>query len=352
MAVFNFRRNSISKKSSTENASEKPETIPEESTSTEAQVHSEETQAVQELSEPKPESLKSQTVAHITSYPLIRESLDVVEAIPGVRVVKLKTESLADPIVGFLFHNGFIQPIFKAVDDFGNQTLGTIDNFVPSIKTTGYIEVGEMAKAPFVYADDTIRAVVVATNDAIDVNILEPTKKLVHDTRAYYNKNIYDTKGKPLLRSSVDPVFRPINQAVDEFISTHLPREGEAISQEFSSEIERNLWLTWDLKKRSIPVIAGKINEAICSPFTYSKHVLDVYNDNLNKQEQKSVSSSIVATYNSSLDLVEEAWSKVTDSTWNKVFKKGKVEQSTVISNAEPIEPITTVEVVNGTTQS
>jgi sporulation-specific protein 4 len=283
---------------------------------------------------------KFQTTTHIASYPLIRETLNLVETIPGVRVLKVTTQSLADPIVGFVFFNGLIQPIVKTIDDFGVQTLGTVDSFVPCITTVGYNEVGELIKSPFISTDQTVRAVVVSTNDAFDFNIKEPTKKLVHTARGYYNAHVYDTQGKPLLRSSVDPIFRPINRAVDEFISKNLPEGGQPVSKDFSSEVERNFWLTWDLNKRSIPVITGKINEVFMAPCTYTKHALDVFHDNLNRQEKKTVGSSIIATYNSSIDLAEEAWTKVADSTWKKAFK-GKnettAESEPVIAQAEVI---------------
>lgn len=272
-----------------------------------------------------------QTSDRLKSYPLLKEASDSFNEFGIIKAIKNSSVPVFKPIGEFINSQSLLRPIVQTVDGVGVSTLNGIERVVPCFKTMTSDDVLVGIKTPIVRADQTVKGAVTATSDCVENNIVSPTRKLVRDSRAFYNEKLYDTKGKPLLRSSFDPVFRPINYQLENFTLTNLP-EGEPVMVEYSSEVERNVYLSINFVDRLIPAVENKIVGCLMVPCNYTTHVVEVYNENLNKELELSVNSSIKAIYNTTVELTNEAISEST-SLWRKVWN-GK---DPAVSPGEPI---------------
>ncbi|CCH43400.1 Sporulation-specific protein [Wickerhamomyces ciferrii] len=264
-----------------------------------------------------------QTSEHLKSYPLIKEAVDmeIVKAIRGTSNPILK------PVGEWLHSQSFLKPIIRNTDGVVVSTLDKVEQTVPSIKTVTWKDVGDSIAYPFKQSSVAIETAKHSSGDFIGDKILLPTREYARKGRAYYNEHLYDTQGKPLLRSSLDPVCRPINYQIEDFTLKNFPK-GEPVSNDYSSEVERGLWLTYDLMERAIPVAEQEVFDGIMAPCNYTSHAFEVYNEHLAKQEGNIFNSSIQATYNTSVDLTNEVISETT-SAWNKIWKKSDEPSST-----------------------
>lgn len=295
---------------------------------------------VPEVSDPdaQEEPAACQTSDHMKTYPMVQETSTFVNEFPITKAIINTSSPIFKPVGEFIHSQSLLKPIVRTVDGFGVSTLTTAENWCPSIKSATWNDLLVSVKKPIVHTDEMIKNASIATNDCIENNVLTPTRKFVRDGRAYYNEHLYDTKGKPLLRSSLDPVFRPVNYQLENFTLTNLP-EGEPISTEYTSEIEKNVYLSINLVERSIPVIGNKVVETVMVPCNYTLHVFDVYNENLEKQGETPITSSVMATYNTSLDLTNEVSSEIV-SLWNKVWPKKEEEPSSPSAEEQDQPPV------------
>lgn len=282
---------------------------------------------------PEATATNCNTTAHLMSYPLVKETVELVEKIPGVSTI----ESASKPVAEFMHEQSLLKPAVDTIDKMGSSALEMTENVVPCMKTVGYEDIANTIEAPFIAASDGVKKCTQWTNETVEENVCSPSKQLIKDFRAYYNEHLYDTKGKPLLRSSMDPLVRPVNSYMESMAKNYLP-ETEPMTHEFSSEIEKNMFLSYDITKRSIPVVMNKKLEIVMSPYNYTMHAVDIFKDNWAKQSPGSIMSPLNATYNSSIDLASEAWTS-TMNVFNGVIWSKTVPESVT---AEVTEPETT----------
>lgn len=267
-------------------------------------------------------TISCQTSTHLKTYPLIQETNKFIDDFPITKAIKSTTFPTLKSIGGFAHSQSLLKPIITTVDELGESTLSTAENWMPCLKTAHWEDVLDTVKAPIISTDDAIKNAAIATNDCVEMRILTPTRTMVRNGRAYYNEHLYDTKGKPLIRSSLDPIFKPINHQIEIFTLKNF-QESEPISDEYTSEIERNLYLSIDLIDRSIPVVEKKIVDAVMIPCNMKSHAFDVYNENLTKQDGNTLASSMKATYNTSIDLSTEVWDETT-GLWKKIWNSDR----------------------------
>lgn len=64
----------------------------------------------------------------------------------------------------------------------------------------------------------------------------------------------------------------------------------------FSNEIDRSFALLWNLLTRLVPAGEEKIGTIISSPIVYTKHVLNVFNENLEEEKELRLKNSYNAS--------------------------------------------------------
>ncbi|KAH3686771.1 hypothetical protein WICPIJ_002250 [Wickerhamomyces pijperi] len=283
-----------------------------------------------EATEVEATATNCQTSAHLMQYPVIKSTVDLIEEIPGVKTAVDSTQHVAE-----LIHGQFLlKPVIETIDTTGNAALNTVDSIAPCLQTTDYETIGKAVQEPFVQANAAIKGATEYVHDTVDSVIVAPSVGFTHSAREYINKNIYDTQGKPIVRSAIDPLVRPYNNVIESITEKFFP-EGEAVSKDFKTEWDRKFPLEINLVKKVIPATADAATNVALAPYRYGSHVVDVVQQNLKKDQNKSVVSSLQALYQSKTDLTSEAWDHTVGAGYNHVF--GKKAEEAQEETEEPV---------------
>ncbi|AAS50898.2 ABR127Cp [Eremothecium gossypii ATCC 10895] len=245
------------------------------------------------------------TLTHIGTYPLVQQTKDILEHLPPARILAANTK----PIVVSVVHSkpvAIVRPVVNIADSVFDKTLSVTEKVVPSLKTKTYQRLGEEIMLPYTL---TKTVIVKTTNGTVSIAnnfVYEPAHENILKFRRYYNQRLIDTHGKPLIRGSLDFVVGPANRQYERLITRVLPEGKEVPVNGFSNEVDRSVALTFNLVSRLIPAAAKKTSRIIWSPWNYAKHVNDVFNENLDKQEDLYWAHSWDATKNAITELNAE----------------------------------------------
>lgn len=245
------------------------------------------------------------TIEHINGYPLVQQTKEILDAVAVARVIKANTLPTANAILSSKPVK-FVEPVTKIVDNMANTSLNLTEKVVPSLKTKTYQRLGEEAMIPYNLTSSAVGKTVDTTVSLAENYIYEPTHNQILKFRQFYNEKVYDTHGKPLIRGSMDPVVSPCNKWYESWIKATLPEGQEVPTNGFSNELDRSFALTFNLIQRFIPVFNKKTKETLWAPCNYVKHVNEVLNVNLDKQEDLSIPKSWTATKDSVQELNHE----------------------------------------------
>lgn len=223
------------------------------------------------------------TIDHFRSYPLVQQTRSFVHQLPIARVVIANTK----PVVKQVLESKPLQlalPVTNFFDNVANSSLNLTEKVVPSIKTKTYGTLRDEAMYPCNITVDygkkaKDRAVLV-----VNENVYKPSHNQVMKFRKYYNEKFYDTKGRPLVRSSLDPVTGPFNNVFEKMTVKYFP-EGETVPKEgYSCEINRSAALAHNLVHRSYPVVRNNVFYVTMIPCNYALYINQVFNESLDKQ--------------------------------------------------------------------
>ena len=153
----------------------------------------------------------------------------------------------------------------------------------------------------------------------------EPTHSQVLRFRQFYNANIYDTHGKPLLRSSVDPLVAPCNHRLETMADSYFPGGDQVASNGYSCELSRTLALSSNFAHRAAPYVRSKLVAIAMAPYNCTSHVNRVFNSHLDKHDNLSLANSWAASRDSMLELNRE--------TMQYVKNKGIKADPTVVAD-------------------
>lgn len=270
-------------------------------------AHSSATAATAEhVAEDIPAPNSSKTVEHIKSYPLVQQTGQILNQVPIARVFAANTKPLYDTVVNSKVA-GWVSPVTNTVDNITDKSLTMVEKVVPSLKTKTYQRLGEEIMMPYNFTKSTLNKITTEAATVAETYIYEPTHNQLMKFRELYNEKVYDTQGKPLVRSALDPVVGPCNRTFEELTHKYLPDGKEVPTDGFTTEVSRSAALTVNLVQRLVPAVEKKTTEAVLAPYTYLKHVNDVFNQNLDKQEDLSLTNSWNASKIAVSELNQEA---------------------------------------------
>lgn len=245
------------------------------------------------------------TVDHINGYPLVQQTKDILDSIAVARVVKANTLPTANAILASKPVK-LVEPVTKVVDTVADSGLTLTEKVIPSLKTKTYQRLGEEAMIPYNLTSKAVNKTVDTTVSAAESYIYEPTHNQILKFRQYYNEKVYDTHGKPLIRGSLDPIVSPVNKWYESLIKYSFPEGKEVPTNGYSNELDRSFALTFNAIQRAASALNKKTVETVWAPCNYVKHVNEVLNVNLDKQEDLSLPKSWVATKDSVQELNKE----------------------------------------------
>lgn len=256
---------------------------------------------------PVPAAPNWNTSEKVMSYPLVKETVDLVMSIPGVQSLEDTKNAFLEPAISYVHSQVILKPVIKNMDNMGTLTLNAVENTIPALKTATFATVSDLVKSPFIQMEQSKLQAMQWTEETVDRTFFSPARKMIHDTRVYYNNHWYDTRGKPLLRSSLDPVMRPVNQFLEDFALKNFPEPAIPFSSDSSTEIGKSIQLSKDVTMRALPVIMKKKTDVAMMPYNCSLHVINVFRENMDKRS--GWTAPIMVPYASSVALVSEAWS-------------------------------------------
>ncbi|SCU84981.1 LAMI_0C09670g1_1 [Lachancea mirantina] len=247
----------------------------------------------------------SVTAHHIHSYPLVKQTGEFLGRVPVARIFVANTKPIYEAVANSRPAK-WVAPVTDRVDLLADRGLQLTDKWVPALKTTTYEGIGKDVMTPYNATRNAAEKARLATLDAADKYLYDPVHSRVLQTRRYYNEKIYDTKGKPLVRGSFDPVVAPVNQRVEGFISKRFPEGKHVPTDGFSNELSRSAALAVNFVQRAIPAVENRVYDIAMGPCHYVKHVNDVFNHNLDKQDDLSLTNSWTASRNAVQELNKE----------------------------------------------
>lgn len=265
-------------------------------------------------------TIPSKTFDHVKSYPLVQQTRSFLYQIPVARVVIANTK----PVVRQVLESKPLQlvlPVTNLVDNVANSSLNLTEKVVPSLKTKTYQRLGEEALIPYNLTMKYGKQITDTTVTIIDQNVYQPAHGQVLKFRKYYNEKFYDTNGKPLVRSTLDPVTAPFNNLFEKLTIQYFP-EGKKVPKEgYSSELNRSVALFINFVSRSAPVLESNVFNISMLPCNYVLHVNNVFNENLDKQPKLTMKYSWAASKDSVKKLKGEAIEYAKENSPHKLLK-------------------------------
>ncbi|CAR28815.1 hypothetical protein ZYGR_0U01740 [Zygosaccharomyces rouxii] len=246
------------------------------------------------------------TVDHIKSYPLVQETRSFLQEVPAARILHANTK----PWLKSILESKMMQialPVTNTVDTMANSSLNLTEKIVPSLKTKTYQKLGEEALLPYTYTKKYGKQATDKTLSIADQNIYQPTHNQVLKFRKYYNEKLYDTKGKPLVRSSLDPLTAPLNNFFQNNYVKWFPKGEDVPKDGYSSELNRSVALVINFFSRSIPVLEKSVIDTGMMPCHYFIHANKVLNKSLDKQPSLGFKDSLNGSKNAISELEKEA---------------------------------------------
>lgn len=279
------------------------------------------------------------TIQHMKSYPLVQETKVILDGCPFTRVViatskpKIKKIMNSKPLQ-------VVSPITNFFDSIANSSLNLTDKIIPSLKTKTYKRIGDEIKYPFSQTKKGSKAVANTLVTTTGNYVCKPVHNKIVDFRKYYNKKYYDTKGKPIVRGTLDPVILPVNNALENVTHKYLPNGKTVNPDGFSCEFDRCFALNCNAVARLLPVISTTATTMAMAPCNYFVHVNKTINNELDKKDKLTFGNAFSATWSSMGILERETWDNLKSGCPMKFFaKKPTVREET-------LQPIEQVEVV------
>lgn len=256
-------------------------------------------------------SQSSLLLTHLQSYPTVNAaynyatSFSIVrklssKALPIVEVVLEKSKPISVPLVKRA------SPLLDRADKLGDQILTQVDNRIPQLKTAEPQEVVDYARRPVEQVLSMTEAYSTAARDRFTVRVVKPIHDAAENVKHQY-ASVYDAKGKPLIRTRVDPLLLPLNEKFEALINLYLPA-GDDISKH-ENELARTVELAIVAIKRAKPVIDEKATLLSKLPKETRAHVQDIYEKQKVEYAKgnNAISSSVYASI----------------ATWRQVSREG-----------------------------
>uniref|UniRef100_A0A060TAR4 ARAD1D25850p n=1 Tax=Blastobotrys adeninivorans TaxID=409370 RepID=A0A060TAR4_BLAAD len=158
-----------------------------------------------------------------------------------------------------------VGPIIDRADRFGDRMLTRLDKRYPQLQTAQPEEVYQMAREPLRRARTRAHT---ARNSA---------RSSVHAARSRYAR-VYDTQGKPLVRSQLDPVLEPLNNRLEDTIIQRIPNS-RIPDRKVTNEFSRTVHLGRSAARASRPIALNQTRSVYRFPSRARSHVGTVYTD-------------------------------------------------------------------------
>ncbi|KAG7720484.1 hypothetical protein KL949_001742 [Ogataea haglerorum] len=219
-------------------------------------------------------------------------------------------------------------PAFKdyteVLDSYMDHWLEDVEHIVPEVKTLRMRDIRDSLTRPVVDASLFVDRNMHALSVAMNQRVLEPARKTASDFRKAYAP-LYDTQGRALLRSQLDPVFRPLNERLARLV-------GDDAGTEYSSELTHSLRLLYGVAEQTRPRIANSVVRSRQLPRQVASHLNEVYEANKSKRGEGRL-IVMIASMDTVRDLLNEGYNVVSPGKEQAEPEEAEPER------AEPEQP-------------
>lgn len=279
------------------------------------------------------------TIKHLKSYPLVQETQRHMDNCVVTRVIIANTEPLMVKVMNSKPLQ-IVTPVTNFIDKLSYSSLKLTERLIPSIKTKTYKKLGDEIMVPVHKTAKITNNVKTGMVNKSRKYVYHPTHSKLIQWRKYYNEKVYDTKGKPLIRGTFDPIILPLNNVFENSTHKCFP-QCESVNGQFSCEFDRSVLLSIRLIQNVIPVLGSKTVQVVKSPLVYTNHVNSVINKHLDMEANLCLSNTTKATYGSIVELYQEFWVGCKRRAPLKYFVKKDFKEQVVESTINhPIEVV------------
>lgn len=251
--------------------------------------------------EPTPQASASPSlvVSHLLTYPTVTAAYNYASSFSVVQRISSKAVPIFETV---LEKSAYSEPLLKRAspllaraDQLGDDLLTTVDSKIPQLKTTQPQEVINVALRPIETVRSTAEAYSTAAHDRFTIRVVKPIQDATESVKAQY-ASVYDSKGKPLIKTRIDPLLSPLNERIEAIINVYLPN-GAEISK-YDNEIAHTVQLALVAIKRARPVLDDKATHLAALPLETKAHVQEVYESKRSEysKENSPVSSTVYAS--------------------------------------------------------
>ncbi|KAH3665621.1 hypothetical protein OGAPHI_003809 [Ogataea philodendri] len=245
-------------------------------------------------SAPIPETTK--TYARIKTYPIAASWIRIGGHFPASHVVRPQMYTMA--------YSPAFRDYTEAIDSYFDNWLEDIEKTVPEIKTLRMRDIRDSLTQPVVDASLFVDRNMHSLSVALRQRVIEPARRSASDLRKAYAP-LYDTHGRALIRSQLDPLFRPINKR----LASYVHHSGD---NTHSSEMSHTLGLLSEFAEQTRPRVAETIARSGQLPNQVSSHLNQVYQTNKAKRGEGRL-IVMIASMDTVRDLVNEGYTVVNE---------------------------------------
>ena len=187
---------------------------------------------------------KGKFIAHMKQYPIVVSSKQEVMKLPYLTDIE-RFAAVHAKDVGSLYGISFV---VSKTDALANGILDTVDRYLPGLKTLTPGDVTNTMTAPFVKMSTYTTKLSNDIHTFANENFTKPVIKIKTDVSGLVQSKVYNDQGKNILLTPVDPMVKPVNTNLDQYLLSSHPEVKRVPSGGNSSELHRtkamlkNIW--------------------------------------------------------------------------------------------------------------
>lgn len=197
----------------------------------------------------------SKFISHLKEYPLVVTTKEEFMKLPYMEGI----HNRVSPIVKDASSTIGIKLFCDTSDTMGDTVLTQVDRIFPNLKTVKAEDITDPLMLPVISIIGYGKQLGIAATRTFDAQVAEPTKKVMTELEHYYQKTVYNDKGKNKFLSPIDPLVEPVNKQIVQVVKYLKPDSKQVSSEEATSEISRAKHIVWNF-------VVGKTEPAEVEP--------------------------------------------------------------------------------------
>lgn len=274
------------------------------------------------------------SIEHLKSYRLYSEGKSAALDIAIIRVIDANVK----PIMKSIRDSRILLSTRFITNSIDRVTLSMIllgERMLPSMKTIGTKDIWRSIATPVVVP---IRLAIDVQHAAIETAtyfVYRPYHNELTRFRHFYNRKLIDTKNKPLIRGSVDPIIKPLNDSIENIVMGRFPDLLAKQRKDFCCETSRSTMLVYVATEGSKLATVQHMKHKMMMPCVMIRKSNEIFNEHLDKQEDLGMRSVLKAVDGAFKQIEKESIEYLRNMMRPRRFRK---KSATKATNVQPSE--------------